>query len=715
MCFRTNINDYIIIQCNVQIGQASVVGRYDRSYGFGITTTFYRFSNRPSLEDFEGMMKKEFNVVRRHLKRGCDVVIPCPTPSELQNMKYYSPSTRRRVINHNLGTGIANLPFEFLYCIQKHINDCIENYCSNVINTTTYPLDDELISNQSKLISAQLSLPQHIRNNRNLNHNRNRFRSSRSHPPNKRQKYDNTGSRNSNSHINDNIGSNNNNTRNTRNIRGLANNRTRKSVEFLRGSGGASGYGVDFNDENRGEEEERIGYPNVGKNSAEKAQFDQLLGNIRRQSGVSGTRGQTRDSRFTSYSVSPHRRKPTAKPKVQSHNNGYNYENRFSPIPSQLTPERVLHDNRNNGYTSPNHGNKRVRTQRSPQKQREEREQGEEKDLNIRRFVNSPNQRSNDTRTDTARTNRVRTQYSPQDTRRRQVNNSNSRRLRVGDDFDEKKELTDDFKDRDRDGNRDRNRNRNRDRRGNGNDNDNDNDNNNRTGNRNRNRNRNRNADGNRNRNTNRDRLVPNGGLAGLAGGAGGGFFREPINFCSECFQRIIDYIFNIITFILGTILDVKLSLFGGRFQYTDHGRRLFNRSGPDSTAFEIDRLEWRYEQIAFLLRLLFGLLIVACIYYHVKGNFSHRDRHFANLCTVSAIVLFILWKGYQSIAKEKINAKVNDVVETRDGNRINRIDNNYDNYDFSRNRRHYPRNDNFTRQVTNQVLRQTYNANGRY
>eukprot|EP01084_Bolivina_argentea_P122699 217426_1 len=106
-------------------GQAKIMGEYDQTIAFGITTTF---TNQPSLLEFIDIINKEFKQLKKFLHCGRDLIVPAPTESDLQNQIYFYNG--KQIIFHNVGTGIAQLATEYLQYIQVQINS-LQEYANN--------------------------------------------------------------------------------------------------------------------------------------------------------------------------------------------------------------------------------------------------------------------------------------------------------------------------------------------------------------------------------------------------------------------------------------------------------------------------------------------------------------------------------------------------------------------------------------------------------
>ncbi len=115
------------------------MGTYDRTYAFGIITTFYKYE-KPSLENFKKLMNKQFEMLKDRLLLGYDIVIPTPTKEDIDaNPESYLSQSGTQVIYHNLGTGLAGLDIQDLLYIQNKIDElktCIG--CNKIRIITRY-------------------------------------------------------------------------------------------------------------------------------------------------------------------------------------------------------------------------------------------------------------------------------------------------------------------------------------------------------------------------------------------------------------------------------------------------------------------------------------------------------------------------------------------------------------------------------------------------
>ena len=124
-------------------GQAKIVGPYDKTFGFGISTGFRLSIEQIGFDKWTELIVKEFNLLQEHVKRGGDVIIPIPSYGELkQNSNlYFHNRTRKQIINHTLGTGNSMLPFSCRLFIQQQI-DILKLYAKEV-NTVQFQLFQE--------------------------------------------------------------------------------------------------------------------------------------------------------------------------------------------------------------------------------------------------------------------------------------------------------------------------------------------------------------------------------------------------------------------------------------------------------------------------------------------------------------------------------------------------------------------------------------------
>ena len=109
-------------------GLAGVLGDYDTSVSFGVTTTFYK--NKYVNKDFNAFKKiidDDFDKLLEYIKNGHDIIVPSPNMQDLygQYEKNYwetIDNEKKQVIFHNLGTGLAMIPFNYIKYIQKKLD-----------------------------------------------------------------------------------------------------------------------------------------------------------------------------------------------------------------------------------------------------------------------------------------------------------------------------------------------------------------------------------------------------------------------------------------------------------------------------------------------------------------------------------------------------------------------------------------------------------------
>ena len=109
-------------------GLAGVLGIYDKTVSFGVTTTFYR--NRYVNNDFNAFKKiidDDFDKLLKYIKYGHDIIVPSPNMQDLygkyqKNYWKIVDNEKKQVIFHNLGTGLAMIPFNYIEYIQKKVD-----------------------------------------------------------------------------------------------------------------------------------------------------------------------------------------------------------------------------------------------------------------------------------------------------------------------------------------------------------------------------------------------------------------------------------------------------------------------------------------------------------------------------------------------------------------------------------------------------------------
>ena len=107
-------------------GLAGVLGDYDTSVSFGVTTTFYRdkYVNK-DFNAFKKIIDDDF-VIIEYIKNGHDIIVPSPNKQDLwgQYSKNYHKTVEneKQAIFHNLGTGLAMIPFNYIEYIQSKLD-----------------------------------------------------------------------------------------------------------------------------------------------------------------------------------------------------------------------------------------------------------------------------------------------------------------------------------------------------------------------------------------------------------------------------------------------------------------------------------------------------------------------------------------------------------------------------------------------------------------
>jgi len=105
-------------------GLAGVLGDYDNTVSFGITSTFYRQKEvNKDFKAFQEIMDRDFAVLSEYIESGHDVVVPSPNMQDLYGQYEHNywenvGGERKQVIFHNIGTGLARIPFEYIKYIQ---------------------------------------------------------------------------------------------------------------------------------------------------------------------------------------------------------------------------------------------------------------------------------------------------------------------------------------------------------------------------------------------------------------------------------------------------------------------------------------------------------------------------------------------------------------------------------------------------------------------
>jgi len=108
-------------------GQASVCGKYDFGdipLSFGITTTFHKRKELPSIHEYNKIQRMEWSILADKLRIGHDIIIIGPTQTDLclNRLKFIDSITNKQLIWHNYGTGIADLAMNYRLLIQRNID-----------------------------------------------------------------------------------------------------------------------------------------------------------------------------------------------------------------------------------------------------------------------------------------------------------------------------------------------------------------------------------------------------------------------------------------------------------------------------------------------------------------------------------------------------------------------------------------------------------------
>ena len=154
------INKYREINTNRtnRQGQAAIVGKYDRKFGFGIAVTFKTATEKEStvsFENFKKLLQAEFRKLELHLINGGDVIIPCPTQIDLEKnpSSYFVDNVQ--VIKHNIGTGKAGLPMPWLMEVQKEMDALIRSaMTTKVIKKKLYEINLPKLSMESDEVKS---------------------------------------------------------------------------------------------------------------------------------------------------------------------------------------------------------------------------------------------------------------------------------------------------------------------------------------------------------------------------------------------------------------------------------------------------------------------------------------------------------------------------------------------------------------------------------
>ena len=138
---------------------------YDRSIGFGIcVSAASEFAAKvfyvQSFDDFKSDMDKDFLECELHLKNGYDIIVPYPTKRDLEGpnkMKYFKKDSKGKmvqIIQHNLGTGNASIPMNYLEYIQQKING-LKECASQVKWIKKYIMPGYRINSANQIVKIQ--------------------------------------------------------------------------------------------------------------------------------------------------------------------------------------------------------------------------------------------------------------------------------------------------------------------------------------------------------------------------------------------------------------------------------------------------------------------------------------------------------------------------------------------------------------------------------
>eukprot|EP01084_Bolivina_argentea_P207525 354058_1 len=118
-------------------GQARILGKYDRRFGYGIITTFMK--QTPNLERFKSVIDALFVPLQNHLSCGYDVVYTYPSERDLRTHRNRYYFHGKQIIYHNIGTGIAflSLTIHHIEYIQFKLKE-LEKFASDKIIVDYY-------------------------------------------------------------------------------------------------------------------------------------------------------------------------------------------------------------------------------------------------------------------------------------------------------------------------------------------------------------------------------------------------------------------------------------------------------------------------------------------------------------------------------------------------------------------------------------------------
>ena len=137
-------------------GQAAILGKYDRTIGYGITTTYYG-DDMPTLHGFRMLMNEQFDGLKQCLLNGRDVIIPLPSNKDISrhgNDKFHKYN--KQIIYHKIGIGIAKLPFSYIEYIQNKI-DQLTKYAFSTQIVKCYNFDRKNYKNNANLINDMMN------------------------------------------------------------------------------------------------------------------------------------------------------------------------------------------------------------------------------------------------------------------------------------------------------------------------------------------------------------------------------------------------------------------------------------------------------------------------------------------------------------------------------------------------------------------------------
>eukprot|EP01084_Bolivina_argentea_P283695 485962_1 len=183
-------------------GLAGVLGDYDTSVSFGITTTFYKdkYINN-DFNAFKKIINNDFEILLKYIKCGHNIIVPSPNMQDLHG--YYEKSywktinnEKTQVIFHNIGTGLACIPFHYIEYIQKQFHILKQIGEKNSENGIKLINDNENINDDKKQQDIKDE-----NNNNNNNENIEKDKENNMNDKNKKNKQESV--ENSNENIND--------------------------------------------------------------------------------------------------------------------------------------------------------------------------------------------------------------------------------------------------------------------------------------------------------------------------------------------------------------------------------------------------------------------------------------------------------------------------------------------------------------------------------